>query len=64
MQSCLYKTYRSFKHLVESEVGAADLEHIFFKNEVLAPLVLHVGFQLGTEGTVVVETRDTTVNLE
>jgi hypothetical protein len=59
-----YFTYRSLKDLVESEIGAADFEHIFFEHEVLAPEVLHVRLELGTEGTVVVETGDTTVDFE
>ena len=54
----------SLEDLVECEVGAADFEHIFFQDEVLAPEVLHVGLELGAEGTVVVQARDTSVDFE
>ena len=57
-------SYRCLEHGVEGEVGAADLEHIFFEDEVLAPLVLHVRLELRAEGAVVVETRDAAVDLE
>ena len=36
-------TYRSLKDVVEGEVGAGDLEHVFLEDEVLAPEGLHVG---------------------
>ena len=52
------------ENLVGGEHAAVDLKHILLEHEVLAPCIGQVGDQSGTGRAIVIETRDTTVDLE
>jgi hypothetical protein len=55
---------RSLKNIAESEIGGCDLEHVFFKDEVVPPKCLNVVLDSTAERTVVEESSDTAIDLE
>lgn len=52
------------ENLVGGQDGAVDLEHVLLEDKVLAPLVNDVGLESTSWGAIVVETANTSVDLE
>ena len=51
------------KDYVRCDASGANFEHILLEDEMLSPELLYVGFDSATDGTEIVETGTTTINL-
>jgi len=55
---------RHFKHVLQYDVSAVQLEHVLFQDKVVAPQVLNILFELLSEWAIIVETSTASVNIE
>merc|ERR1719469_220472 len=55
---------RHFKHVLQYDVSAVQLEHVLFQDEIVAPQVLHILFELLSQWAIIVETSTASVNIE
>ncbi|KAH3663851.1 hypothetical protein OGAPHI_005254 [Ogataea philodendri] len=55
---------RGLEHLVRRQHRAVHLQHVLLQNEVLSPNINNVGLQCTSRWTIVVKSRNTSVNLK